>query len=353
MAWNKANPTKSHKISEIPGVTQDNFDALEHTIGLEHSNTLDGALSGRHTEMMTWPADPTTAYVPTGYLPGVMYEGPWSDISALTETSAGAIVHDTTYGALRIFNGTNWSGVPSGLSCRAWAMSGYTQQGGSINNMVTADIYSSATNPLITPVPIWYDRAWGQDAGFSTTSSDINTGNTYGGMYTPRVSGAYLVIACMTLVASGYSPASAEMSAAGKASPTYGWIGFSDDSVTTGANNQKYITGGGGTDFVQWSGVVQHDSGKYHDAYTYLAYPKLKHLPNEATDIEVRFHLRARQTGCGCNNRSYEKRCTSYGTNCDCDRECYGNTDCTCDGQCYGYYPDDDCGAERNASDDT
>jgi hypothetical protein len=280
-----------------------------------------------------------------------MYEGSWSDISALTETSAGAIVHDTTYGALRIFDGADWSGVPSGLSCRAWAMSGYTQQAGVINNMLTADIYASATNPIITPVPIWYDRCWGQDAVFSTISADMSTAN---GTYTPRVSGTYLVIACMTLVSSGYSPVSAEMSAAGKASTDYGWIGFSDDSVTTGSNNHKYITGGAGTNFVQWNASRLHSSGKYDDAYTYLAYPKLKHLPNEATDIEVLFHLKARQTGCGCNNKAYvNKRCTHYGTSCDCDKECYGNEDCTCDGQCYGYYPDDDCGQERNAKDDT
>ena len=343
MRWKKSYPTQSHKISQIPAIMQDNFDALEDTIILEHSGSMTAtSVSGVHTVA-------TTSVSSDAALPGIMFEGPFTSLSSLTP-SAGALAHDTTYGKIRLCSGGVWSVTQSGCVARAWASSGYNAE----STLITADYVIGGLNPA---VQIAYDKNF--DAADEQTFDNFHDGTAMSafdisGTFTAPSSGMYIMIIGMTTVGSGVEVASAVCTADSQATTVaFAW--------TPSANGQTLASQAGhnvahindtdwtipdDTDFNMWPGKRT----TYEDSFLYSSTEAISsNLGENATSVQVTIVARARQVGCGCHLACYGqaggcKNC--YGTHtCACNKSCYGYSACSCNLTCYGYSAEG-CGSE-------
>lgn len=335
MRWKKSYPTQSHKISQIPQIMQDNFDVLEDTIIKEHSGSMTTAsVSGMHSVVVTGLVQRDAA------LPGIMYEGPFTSLSALTP-SAGGLAHDTTYGKVRLCSGGVWSVTQSGCVARAWASSGYNSE----STLITANEVFDV-NPA---VQIQYDKNF--DAPDEQTFDNFHDGVAMSafdlsGTFTAPSSGMYIIIVGMTTVGSGVDTASAVCTADARATEAaFSWttsaVGKSLASVAglnvSAVNDLAWETPDD-EKFNMWPGKRT----SYDDIFTYTDTEAISsNLGENATSVAVTIVARARQVGCGCYEACYGeaggcKACDGTHT-CACNKSCYGYHDCTCNGSCYGY----------------
>ena len=352
MRWKKSYPTQSHKISQIPSIMQDNFDALEDTIILEHSGSMTAtSVSGVHTVA-------TTSVSPVASLPGIMYEGPFTGLAALTP-SAGGMAHDTTYGKIRLYN-AGWIATLSGCVARAWASYGYNAE----STLLTAN-YDFDINPGIQ---IHYDKNY--DAPDEQTFDNFHDGTAMSafdrsGTFTAPSSGMYLIIAAMTTVGSGVDTASAVCTADARATvAAFAWTPSADGKTLAAEathtvahiNDTDWHTAVD-TDFTMWPGKRT----TYEDIFTYTDTEDIPtYLGENATSVQVVVVARARQIGCGCHLECYGEAggCTNcYGTHtCPCNKSCDGYSACSCNMTCYGYAPtgdiSDGCGGDVCDGDD-
>jgi hypothetical protein len=103
MTWNKYLPKATDSFSDMPQICQDNFDAIEDFIGVEHY-TLSSALSGLHKPGLI----------------GVVVSASSATIAAITSPGSGALAWDITKGYWQRYwlswgvpgaAGTKWSRI--------------------------------------------------------------------------------------------------------------------------------------------------------------------------------------------------------------------------------------------------
>ena len=287
MSWRKLYPNSDNAINEIPAILRDNFDAIEDAYDLEHYSPSSGsaAVSGEHRLGLV----------------GAIYEGTTAQIAALTSPQDGALAYDTTVGVLIRYNGSAWFRIGANYwsRFRAYASSGTAVTSGASAQTLVFDTEN-------------YDTL----AEYSTTT----------GIFTALASGYYLLVAQITMAASGTQTTTAVTSAKGTVATTWNVSGAAsnllaiDDYPT--ANDADFNT-------TQTCGNTDTFSGT-------LGAP-----PAGADPIIVSVRFRSRRRGCVCNNACYGEGCTCnnacYGHTCTCDNVCYGYTACSCDATCYGY----------------
>jgi hypothetical protein len=158
MSWEPSYPKLTHKVKDVPGYAQANFNALATGMAREHPGTT------------------YTKHTPGGC--GAIFYGTTAEIAALTTPGSGALAYDTNLGLLVRYSGSVWqehnktvAGVGTWSRIRAYA------------NALTTSILTTNTD-----IPL--------DAETYDTLSEYNTGI---GFATISASGVYLIAGSVTL----------------------------------------------------------------------------------------------------------------------------------------------------------
>lgn len=163
--WRANKPDASNKINEVPELCQDNFDAIEDIIGVEHYTFTDGTLSGHHraTSIGTITIATASGDFPSTPPTGALAYG-WGSMGS---TYSGMLFHYTGSAWDRISE-DQWSRV------RAYPTNTITITGGAGSSAVTA--------------------------AFGTESYDtLSEYNTSTGLFTALASGSYGIVASIGL----------------------------------------------------------------------------------------------------------------------------------------------------------
>jgi hypothetical protein len=278
-------PSSNHKIYEIPGVTQENFDAIEDWSDVEHSGLAD-ATSGQHDAGRV----------------GVVFVGTSVDISDLSPSS-GAMVRNKETGTFGKFDGLSWYGIWANkysrvrafLSGAAFPITGDYTQRFDCNQVLWDTLHEFHTNPA----------------------------DPLSGSFTPSADGFYHVLASFAISAAGTSV-------------------FSNTSQPSGDSTVQWAPSG---DATHTKNVWEYPSPsnellKFNESMVSGAYDSFYPLspvayggPDGASSIKVTatWRARLRNGSCACNNTCYHDA-----TTCTCNNSCYGNQNCTCNLSCDG-----------------
>ncbi len=288
--WRVNRPAASDKIKDIPELCQDNFDAIEDIIGVEHGTFTDVG-SGKHNLGQA----------------GIVKIGTTTEITALTSPPTGAMGNDTSLGLLVRFDGAVWKyfGQDEWSRCRSYASSAQA---------ITAD---SAT---VT-------------AAYDTESYDtLSEFNTSTCTFTAKASGSYAIIASIGIVASATQAMSGTCSANGAIATS--WV-VSGAGTNLEAIEEYPIAND--TDF------NTSQSSAHSDTFS----GSMPSFPSGSTGAWVSVNFRGRRRGCTCNNVCYSEGCTCnnicYVEGCTCNNTNYGGIPCSCNTACYNYYKTCDC----------
>lgn len=289
--WRPTRPSSTDDISDIPSLTQDNFEAIEDAFGVEHHTLTSPTLSGTHKYA------------------SVVKIGTTAEIASIPSPPNGALAYDTTKGVLlQYHSATGWEriGKSKWSRCAAYPASGM---------VITA---GAPPSPIIWDTII-YD-----------TNSELNSAT---GVFTAKTQGVYVVVASVALAASGTLISSKTSSAT------------ANDVVTwtpVGSANWANI--------IDWETPCTTDTDynvtnilNRTDVFSGSSIP-LTGIPETATNLSVSVYLGSRAVGCTCNNvcYGYSSECTCYNLcyseSCTCDMTCYSYRTCHCNMTCYTYW---------------
>jgi hypothetical protein len=272
--WQNTKPDVTNKISEIPGLLQQNWDAIEDILNIEHYGPASGtgAASGTHKLGIV----------------STIFKGTTVQIAALTPVS-GAMALDTTLGILEEYDGVAWNRIGYNYWSRIRAYRSTTI-------VVTA---GASAQTLI------YDTE-----NYDTLSEYNNTT----GLFTASSSGTYLIAAQLTVVASSSILNSGITSATGNVAVTW--------TPSGNANNWQNINQYPTPDDTKFN--TSHTSGQ-----TDVVSGTLPAVQVGSTGIAITVAFRSRARGCPCNSTCY-----GYSGSCGCNAACY-QQNCSCNNTCY------------------